>query len=45
MVVEWCICETRGKEGVWAENPKPSRRGSILGVLLEKAIEGNGGRW
>jgi hypothetical protein len=42
MVVGWCVRETRGEEGVWAENPKLSHCGSISGVLLEKAIEGNG---
>jgi hypothetical protein len=41
VVVGSCGCETRGGEGGWVKNPKPSHRGSVSGC--NGAAEGGGG--
>ena len=33
-----CVHETRGRERVWAKNPKLSRRGSVSGAPCETAM-------
>ena len=43
MALGWCVCGTRGGEGLGAKKPKSSHWGSILGVPLEVAAEGDAG--
>ena len=45
VVVRHCVHGTRGGEGVWAQNPKWSRCGSVAGMPCKIAWCVGVGRW